>query len=240
MIGTPQDIRLPKAQDAVAAGAHVRVLRCVEAHAPLLARIGHVELVRVAVPVIPVELDDESSSGNERVDGEPTPDEVLSEEHLAGLCEHAVSDGLNPSLCPSLLSKVHRQQHLPALRVGVAARKGAVEAADARRCLEGGAADGAGAVDLAAGGPFVGVLSPAEVSRAGTKPVLRDVDGRATDAARDAFAGLPLRLRSRGAARRGAEPLSGAEVAGLLLAATVAPDRSDLVPELTLHRRSMP
>ena len=239
MVDTSQDIRLPEAQHAVPARSHVRILRGVEAYAPRLSRVRHVKLVRVEVPVIAVELNDETDARHERINSESTAYEVLPEVDLAGFRKDLVADGLDARLAPALLLQVHREKLLSALRVGVPTGERAVLPVCAgRRRQELAAAHATPHGHFRPGCPFVRVFGRAEVP-VEARAVLRDVDAYTAHAAPHRLSGGPFRLRRRRATDDGAEALLGAHVAGLLKTAPRATDGPDAVAELSLHHRSL-
>lgn len=117
---------LPNTHNLIATSLHIGILRGIQPHALSLARIRLRKQIRVAMPVITVELDNKPYIGHESVNAELATDDVLWKVDNAQAVEQPIADPLNSRLVAALLRCVHLDQHCPPIRVGVATIERAV------------------------------------------------------------------------------------------------------------------
>jgi hypothetical protein len=117
---------LPKPDYLKAACCHVGVLAPVQLHPPYLASVGRWEACGVAVPVVPIELDDNAKLRVERINAESPANQVLRGILHSDAVKHAIPSSLQPIGAHRRLPLVHFTQHHRPLRVGVPARRSAI------------------------------------------------------------------------------------------------------------------
>lgn len=117
-------VGLPQAHDVPSAGADVPVLGAVEVDAASNARLG--ARTFPVVPVVAVELNDETGRRNGGIGRELSRKCRLLHVFDAKLIEQGVSSDLGLSRAPELLSGVYGDKHGTTLRVGVPAADRAV------------------------------------------------------------------------------------------------------------------
>lgn len=143
-LGIAPQVRLPQSHNLPSARPHVTVLGSVQRHpaedASLPARALPV------VPVVTVELDDETGRRDRRVGGELAAEGRLPQILHAEAVEQRVAQPFRFRRAAELLTGVHREQHGAALGVGVTTCEGAVgDPVGAGRRAGRGPAEGAAA-----------------------------------------------------------------------------------------------
>src|ERR1039457_826617 len=120
----PLEVGFPEPYDRPATGAHVGVLGVVERHPAPYPRLDAGALP--VVPVVAVELDDDSVVGQPGVDTELPGKYRLWFVRDAQLGQKGVADPLSAGRAPQLLIRAHLEQHGVTLRVGIPAGQRAV------------------------------------------------------------------------------------------------------------------
>jgi hypothetical protein len=117
---------MPKSEYSHAVRHHESVLRSVVLHSFLLSRIKVRVFGRIAVPVVPIELNDHVMVRQIGVNTKPSVNHVLSTETQTEVIEHSVSETLTRGQLERLLHVVHAQELSRLCGVGISARYGAI------------------------------------------------------------------------------------------------------------------
>ena len=238
-LGIGSQVRLPQSHNLPAARPDVTVLRPVQRHSATDASLPARALP--IVPVVAVELDNETGRRDRRVGGELATKHGLPQVLHAEAIQERVAEPFDLRRAAKLLPSVHLKQHGAALRIGVTAVKRAVSdpvgaGRRARRGpVEGAAAHLAGVLRLA-----VALSRVVAVERAVAPFALRHagcghVEASAASLARPVLTRAALRswagsvARERAVARARTAPLREGHPAAL------AGDRPNLVTLLTFR-----
>lgn len=114
-------VAFPDPDNTITTGAHIRILRGVEAHTAALACVRLWKLLRMPMPVIAIKLHDQPMLRQKGVNAELAANNVLWQIDQAQIVEQLIADSLNSCLVPALLGRVQFDQHSTAIGIGVAA-----------------------------------------------------------------------------------------------------------------------
>lgn len=165
-----QKVRLPKTNDMITALRQIGILRFIQLHSPHLARVWFLETHRMPMPVVAVELHDNSKRLDKGVNTKLLSQETLRLIRYAQGIQNPVTGDFRLCSFSRLLQRIHRKQLQTPLGIGIAARERAIRDSvgflSRRRPAECFAAYHAKVVRLIASLPDICVLPRAKESLA--------------------------------------------------------------------------
>lgn len=126
MLATMLHVGFPDADYRITECTHVRVLRTIKRNAFGLAYVRHGKVVRVAVPIIPVELNNGSGFRHKRIDAKLSSNQFLPFVDYAQLIQQGITCTLKSIWLERCLLFIHVPKHSGALGISIAASEGAV------------------------------------------------------------------------------------------------------------------